>query len=35
MILREPIYDITSMRHALSGITDQQGKVARLPETAR
>ena len=33
MILSEPIYNITSMRHALSGIADQRGKIARLLET--
>lgn len=33
MILSEPIYDITSMRHALSGIADQRGKITRLLET--
>jgi hypothetical protein len=33
MILSEPIFDITSMRHALRGIVDQRGKIARLLET--
>ena len=33
MILSEPIYNITAMRHALSGIADQRGKIARLLET--
>ena len=32
MSLSEPIYDITSMRHALRGIADQRGKIARLLE---
>ena len=33
LTLSEPIYDVTFMRHVLSGIADQRGKIARLLES--
>ncbi len=30
IIQNEPIFDMTSMRHALKGVVDQRGKIARL-----
>jgi hypothetical protein len=33
LMLSEPLYDVTSMRHVLRGIADQRGKIARLLES--